>query len=274
MLKNLVDQTILATEDIMTDGEMTDWDPMKVSYEQKNFNSYQEQKFDANPLEMHVPMQGESKISPTKGATNQVRLYISNIPMSLTEDGMQNLFSAVGKCRDLKRCKPKESNGQTTFGFVTYDNVRDAEKAIEKYNGFKFGGKYTLRVRLATAKVQTFEQHFNQNISEGGEKMIWGGNKEYNSDGDASNGSKNTSSSGAVEVQQILEKKNENSTHTLNKPRLYIQGLPTNISDIELEQIFSKVGHASNGCLVPPSKPNQYTTFGFKRLPVKSRTTE
>lgn len=41
-----------------SDDELSGWDPMKESYEQKSFNSYQEPKYDANVTEKHNPIRG------------------------------------------------------------------------------------------------------------------------------------------------------------------------------------------------------------------------
>ena len=38
------------------DDSLANWDPMKISYEQKHFNSYKEQKYDDNPVEKHCPV--------------------------------------------------------------------------------------------------------------------------------------------------------------------------------------------------------------------------
>ena len=51
------------------------------------------------------------------------------------------------------------------FRFVSYRNVREAEAAIAKYNGFVFGDKYTLRVKLSVE---------SNNNSRKKEKIIWG----------------------------------------------------------------------------------------------------
>ena len=37
---------------------LSDWDPMKDSYEQKSFNSYQEPAYDADVTERHNPVRG------------------------------------------------------------------------------------------------------------------------------------------------------------------------------------------------------------------------
>lgn len=40
--------------DNVEDDTLSDWDPMKTSFEQKNFNTYQQQKYNDNFVEKHV----------------------------------------------------------------------------------------------------------------------------------------------------------------------------------------------------------------------------
>ena len=45
-------------KDESSDDELSGWDPMKESYEQKSFNSYKEPAYDANVTEKHNPVRG------------------------------------------------------------------------------------------------------------------------------------------------------------------------------------------------------------------------
>ncbi|XP_057307302.1 uncharacterized protein LOC130645350 isoform X2 [Hydractinia symbiolongicarpus] len=277
-LESVVDETlqaISANMDDVEDDTLSDWDPMKTSFEQKNFNTYQQQKYNDNFVEKHVavPRPDGYKISPTKVGSEEVRLYISNIPLSLTEDGMKNLFGSVGSCSNVKRCRPRDTSSNTTFGFVTYKSVRDAETAIRKYNGFVFGGKQKLQVRLAFQKNSEVPDDVQQ------EKVIWGSNG-HGSRSDLSDipdeSISITSSHQPVvadiknDVDKKVEKIAEGShldsvviSEPKKRPRLYVQGLKVGTSDIELKRLFDKFGPTFN-CIVTPAKSNnQATTFGF-----------
>ena len=51
--------------------------------------------------------------------------------------------------------------------------MKDATEAITKFNGFAFGGKCTLKVKLATPKSQT-----NAGSGAMHENILWGGDSE------------------------------------------------------------------------------------------------
>ncbi|XP_047128078.1 tudor domain-containing protein 15 isoform X1 [Hydra vulgaris] len=253
----IIKSTIMSDED-----NFNNWDPMKISYEQKHFNSYKEQKYDDNPVERHCPtksLDGSEKISPTKCGVDEVRLHVYNIPLSMTEEGLTNLFSSVGNCYNVKRSN-SISNKNTTYGFVSYRNVRDAEAAISKFNGFVFGGKYTLGVKLSTGRN-------NQSMNK--EKILWGDSGlDGLSSGESHDqeASKNTTLSGDSSTEFSKNTGLSKNTTELIKnesTRLHIQGLDVSTNKNDLHELFKDIGPIYNIKVVPPKKPGQYSTYGF-----------
>jgi RNA recognition motif-containing protein len=70
------------------------------------------------------------------------RLYVGNLTYSVTEDQLEELFSAYGGVKSVRII------GDKGFGFVEMDSIEEAEKAQEALNGTEFVGR-TLRVEEA-----------------------------------------------------------------------------------------------------------------------------
>eukprot|EP01006_Ploeotia_vitrea_P031188 TRINITY_DN63495_c0_g1_i1.p1 TRINITY_DN63495_c0_g1~~TRINITY_DN63495_c0_g1_i1.p1 ORF type:complete len:320 (-),score=29.67 TRINITY_DN63495_c0_g1_i1:167-1090(-) len=63
-------------------------------------------------------------------------IYVGNLDRDTTDKELERLFDKFGK---ITECKIR-SNAQrgTTFGFVTFDDARDAEEAVDEMNGYMF----------------------------------------------------------------------------------------------------------------------------------------
>ena len=71
---------------------------------------------------------------------SQNKLFVDNLPMKFTSDELNELFSEVGY---LTKCKLVMDDFGKSKGraVVMYENSRDAERAIEKFNENKLDGK-------------------------------------------------------------------------------------------------------------------------------------
>jgi len=67
------------------------------------------------------------------------KLYVGNLPYSITKGQLQELFSSHG---EVKQVNIIEGRG---FGFVEMSNPSEAEKAKEALNGKDFQGR-TLKI--------------------------------------------------------------------------------------------------------------------------------
>ncbi|MDD3620858.1 MAG: RNA-binding protein [Methanofollis sp.] len=70
------------------------------------------------------------------------RLYVGNLTYSVTEDQLEELFSAYGGVKSVRII------GDKGFGFVEMDSIEEAEKAQEALNETEFVGR-TMRVEEA-----------------------------------------------------------------------------------------------------------------------------
>ncbi len=80
-----------------------------------------------------------------------MELYVGNLPWSIDDQGLTNLFAAHGAVKRAKVVKDRETGRSRGFGFVTMDNAADGQAAIQALNGTDCEGR-PLRVRAAEPK--------------------------------------------------------------------------------------------------------------------------
>lgn len=76
------------------------------------------------------------------------KVFVGNLNFNTTKEEVQALFSQVGELRDVFLPIDRESGRKRGFAFVEFTSDDDAQKAIEKFNGFDLGGR-PLRVNAA-----------------------------------------------------------------------------------------------------------------------------
>ncbi|KAK7275168.1 hypothetical protein RIF29_16277 [Crotalaria pallida] len=95
---------------------------------------------------------------PDAGYTN---LYMKNLDLNITEAALHEKFSSFGKI--VRLAIAKDNNGVSKgFGFVNYDNLDDAKRALEAINGTKFGSSKILYVAKAQKKDEREQILHNQ----------------------------------------------------------------------------------------------------------------
>eukprot|EP00112_Aurelia_sp_Birch-Aquarium-sp1_P002178 Seg1234.10 transcript_id=Seg1234.10/GoldUCD/mRNA.D3Y31 product="Tudor domain-containing protein 1" protein_id=Seg1234.10/GoldUCD/D3Y31 len=136
-----------------TPVELTQWDPMSDAYRQKAFNNYIRPNFDADFKAQYQVPEGSpivhQSVSPTKGDSGEVKLYIGNIPLAITKEGLRTFFSRVAVPTSVVILSSRDLHRGTTFGFVTVSSAQQAEALIREFHNYSFGGKDNLRVKLA-----------------------------------------------------------------------------------------------------------------------------
>ena len=68
-------------------------------------------------------------------------LYVGNLPFDVTEDDLQDLFTAQGPVVSAKVITDRETGRARGFGFVEMEQSEDAQKAIDALNGQDFKGR-------------------------------------------------------------------------------------------------------------------------------------
>ena len=69
------------------------------------------------------------------------KVFVGNIAWSVSEDDLGGAFSQYGEIEDLVILKDRYTHRSRGFGFVTFNNDEDADKAIEALNGFNLNGR-------------------------------------------------------------------------------------------------------------------------------------
>ena len=81
------------------------------------------------------------------------KLYVGNLPYSVNDQKLSDLFASVGEVVSAKVITDHDSGRSKGFGFVEMANDGDAQKAISKLDGYDIDGR-NLRVNEARPKEE------------------------------------------------------------------------------------------------------------------------
>lgn len=86
------------------------------------------------------------------------RLFVGNLPFSVSEEDIRELFSQHGEVQSVRLITDRETGRPRGFGFVEMSND-DADKAMKALNGTDFSGR-ALRVDEARERNSNREKRF------------------------------------------------------------------------------------------------------------------
>lgn len=66
------------------------------------------------------------------------KLYIGNLEWTINNEQLAEFFSQIGKVASANVITDRETGRSRGFGFVEFENDKDAKEAIEKLNGIDF----------------------------------------------------------------------------------------------------------------------------------------
>ena len=69
------------------------------------------------------------------------KLYVGNLPWTLTNDTLKDLFAAMGEITEAVIITDRMSGRSKGFGFVTFANEADAEKAVAEMHEKDVNGR-------------------------------------------------------------------------------------------------------------------------------------
>lgn len=69
------------------------------------------------------------------------KLYVGNLPFSVDNDKLKELFASYGEIEEATLISDKFSGRSKGFGFVTFTNDEDADKAIAEMNEKEVEGR-------------------------------------------------------------------------------------------------------------------------------------
>jgi RNA recognition motif-containing protein len=79
------------------------------------------------------------------------KVYVGNLPWSVTKEKLEELFGKFGDIEEAVVIADKFSGRSKGFGFVTYANDADADKAVSEMNDKDIEGR-KLKVNEARPK--------------------------------------------------------------------------------------------------------------------------
>lgn len=68
---------------------------------------------------------------------NHKRLYVGDLPASVTEGQLQTLFSQIGPVESINLMR---NSSVQTFAFIEMASPEAAREAIKRFNGYDFSG--------------------------------------------------------------------------------------------------------------------------------------
>ena len=77
-----------------------------------------------------------------------MKIYVGNLPWSIDEEGLKNLFSSFS-VSEVSLIKDKFSGRSKGFGFVTISDDNEAAKAISEFNDKEIEGR---KIKVSEAK--------------------------------------------------------------------------------------------------------------------------
>ena len=79
-----------------------------------------------------------------------MKLYVGNLPWSVTDSELENLFTSIGPVQSARVVMDRDSGRSRGFGFVEMDQ-QDGSRAIQELNGTQLESR-ELRVNEAQPK--------------------------------------------------------------------------------------------------------------------------
>ena len=73
------------------------------------------------------------------------KLYVGNLPYSIGEGDLQDLFAKSGKVDSVKVMRDMATGRARGFGFVEMATDEDAQRAIQEFNEYDMGGRKLVR---------------------------------------------------------------------------------------------------------------------------------
>ena len=71
----------------------------------------------------------------------QARLYVGSLHFNITEEMLKSIFEPFGTVMKVELIRDTETLRSKGYGFVTFADSEDAEKALEQLNGFELAGR-------------------------------------------------------------------------------------------------------------------------------------
>ncbi|XP_052626880.1 RNA-binding protein CP31B, chloroplastic-like [Lactuca sativa] len=71
----------------------------------------------------------------------EAKLFVGNLPYDFDSEKLANLFNSVGVVDITEVIYNRDTEQSRGFGFVTMSTVEEADKVVEKFNGYDLSGR-------------------------------------------------------------------------------------------------------------------------------------
>ncbi len=105
-----------------------------------------------------------------------MNIYVGNMPYSMNEDELRELFGAYGAVTSVRLVTDRETGRAKGFGFVEMANDAEANAAIEAINGNKQGGRELV---VNEARPREERPRREGGFGGGGNRGFGGGNRRF-----------------------------------------------------------------------------------------------
>ena len=102
-----------------------------------------------------------------------MKLYVGNLPFSVTDEALKKAFSEFGDVEEATIIMDRFSNRSKGFGFVTFSDDEAAKKAIAEMNEKDFEGR-TIKVSESKPREEGDRQP-RRDFNRGGNRGGFGG---------------------------------------------------------------------------------------------------
>jgi cold-inducible RNA-binding protein len=65
----------------------------------------------------------------------ETKLYVGNLPYSVSEENLREMFAKVGAVKSVSLITDRDTGRSKGFAFIEMENQEDAQKAISQFNG-------------------------------------------------------------------------------------------------------------------------------------------
>ena len=111
------------------------------------------------------------------------KLYVGNLPYSVTEHELRELFGQAGEVTDAAVIMDRETGRSKGFGFVEMNTPEEATKAITQFNGHSLNNR-----QIQVSEARPREDRGARGGDRGGSRGAYGGDRGDRGDSDGYGG--------------------------------------------------------------------------------------
>ena len=160
---------------------------------------------------------------------NNTRVFVGKLAIDVDVDALKEKFSEVGTI--VSHRLKKNVRREIAYAFINFENESSATKAIEKFNGTKFGAN---EIEVQIAK-EVKKREVKNNVKKGRKKNNNGNNVNNGNNNKNNNGNNNNKK---PKNQNNNNNKNNNKEKEISGTTLFVSNLPYKVDDVQLKAFF------------------------------------